>query len=177
MLGVPFKIMPPVINEKYSGGLTPEEFAKTMAEKKVEKIITQLNGKIPQWIFGADTLVSIDGTVLGKSETREEAEITLKKLSGREHDVVTACALFCGKTKLVDCRTHVTRVSFSEISPGELEWYLETGEWQGAAGSYKIQGLAGCFINGIQGSFSAVVGLPMRLVYKMFRENGYMYGG
>lgn len=177
MMGIPFKIMPPVIDESFQGGVSPEEFAVQMASKKVEKIIRQLNGKTPQWIFGADTLISLDGTVLGKSSTRENAAETLKKLSGRAHDVVTSCALYCGKTGNIDCRTVKTHVEFAKISDIEMEWYLDTGEWQGAAGSYKIQGLAGCFITSITGSFSAVVGLPMRLLYTMLKENGYEYGG
>jgi septum formation protein len=176
MLGLPFKIMPPLVNEAYNESTPPDEFARSMAIKKVEKIIEQLNGKIPQWVFGADTLISLDGKALGKSSTREEAETTLKQLSGRTHEVITACALFCGKTRQIDCRTASTTVYFAEILPAELDWYLDTGEWQGAAGSYKIQGLAGCFVTKIEGSFTAVVGLPLRLFYRMLIENGYDYG-
>jgi septum formation protein len=66
-------------------------------------------------------------------------------------------------------------VTFAPLSPDEIEWYLDTGEWQEAAGSYKIQGLASCFITDIKGSYSGVVGLPLREFYVMLRDNGYQY--
>lgn len=176
LLGLPHKILPASVDEAYIEGLSPVEFAKKMATAKVEKILSDLGGKIPQWIFGADTLIALDGKVIGKSQTREDAEINLKKLSGRTHEVITACALFCGKNRRLECRDKSTIVHFAEIDKKMLEWYLDTGEWQGAAGSYKIQGLAGCFIEKIEGSFSGVVGLPLRLFYTMLVENGYDYG-
>jgi septum formation protein len=168
--------MHPLISEENEAALPPLEHAKAMAVKKVERILLRLGGKIPQWILGADTLISLDGEALGKSATREEAAETLKKLSGRDHEVITACALFNGRTKEIDCRAASTTVSFDTLSPDLMEWYLDTGEWQGAAGSYKIQGLAGCFVTKITGSYSLVVGLPLRLLYLMLNENGYRYG-
>jgi septum formation protein len=176
MLGLPHKILPANIDETVEDGLSPEDFAKKMAVAKVEKVLYDLSGKIPQWVFGADTLIALDDIVLNKSKSREEARQSLKKLSGRSHKVITACALFCGKTKNIDCRIATTIVHFAELDSEILEWYLNTGEWQGAAGSYQIQGLAGCFINRIEGSFSGVVGLPLRLFYLMLLENGYDYG-
>ena len=175
MLGLPFKIMPPSIDESYIEGMTPDEFAKNMSVKKVEKILWQLNGKIPQWVFGADTVISLDGAVLGKSFSIDEAELMLKKLSGREHEVITACALFNGKTKKIDCRSASSTVEFALLYDKDISWYLETGEWQGSTGSYKIQGLAGCFVTKLQGSFNTIAGLPMRLFYLMLKENGYDY--
>ncbi|MDR2481912.1 MAG: Maf family protein [Spirochaetaceae bacterium] len=176
MLGIPFRIMPPRLDESYADGMPPDEFSRTMAVKKIDKILSQLNGKLPLWIFAADTIISFEGKVLGKSVTREEASETLKKLSGREHDIITSCALFSGEKNATDCRTVSTNIQFADIPPSTLEWYLDTGEWQGTAGSYKIQGIAGCFISKITGSFSSAVGLPLREFYLMLIENGYVYG-
>jgi septum formation protein len=100
----------------------------------------------------------------------------LRLLSGRDHQAVTSVALYRGADKHIDCRTVESTVSFAKLSDAEIEWYLNTGEWQGAAGSYKIQGLGACFIDGIQGSFSGIVGLPLREFYSMLRDNGYPYG-
>lgn len=176
MLGIPHKILPPHIIETYIEGMPPHEFARQTAAAKVQKILTDLNGKIPQWVFGADTIVVLNGEVFGKSTTREEAAAALMRLSGCAHEVVTACALYCGKTRAIDCRVDTTIVQFAKLDSDILDWYLDTGEWQGAAGSYKIQGLAGCFVEKIEGSFSSVVGLPLRLFYLMLCENGYDYG-
>jgi septum formation protein len=71
----------------------------------------------------------------------------------------------------------VSSVEFIELSESELDWYLDTGEWQGVAGAYRIQGLAGCFAKEIRGSFSSIVGLPLHVFYAMLRENGYSLSG
>jgi septum formation protein len=100
----------------------------------------------------------------------------LETLRGRSHEVITAMALLNGRKKSTDCRSVTSTVSFSPISDEELEWYLDTGEWLGAAGAYKIQGLASCFISRIDGSYSGIVGLPMQEFYAMLKDNGYPYG-
>jgi septum formation protein len=99
----------------------------------------------------------------------------LRKLQGRSHEVITSVALYNGRKKTTDCRSVVSTVTFAPLSPDEIEWYLNTGEWQEAAGAYKIQGLASCFITGIKGSYSGIVGLPLREFYVMLRDNGYLY--
>jgi len=110
-------------------------------------------------VLGADTAVVLDGRILGKPRDRYEALTTLAALSGREHEVLTAVAL-------VDAQRHATRVvasrvRFRALERAEIEAYWETGEPCDKAGSYGIQGLAAVFISGLQGSYSAVVGLPL----------------
>jgi septum formation protein len=177
MLGLPFSIMPPGINEDITVPLPPRKLAEELAVKKVEKIAELMKGRMPPWICGADTVISLDGVIFGKPKEREDARFMLSKLQGRDHDVVTAVALYNGRDKNIDCRSVVSCVSFAALSDNEIEWYLSTGEWQGVAGAYKIQGLASCYISGIKGSDSAIVGLPMREFYVMLIENGYPYGG
>jgi len=177
LLGLPFSIMPPPQEESYDSGLEPQEVAGEPAARKVRKILDLLGGRIPPWICGADTLVSVDDRICGKPLDREDARGMLQALQGRSHDVFTAVALFNGREKFIDCRVVHSTVTFVSLQEGEIEWYLGTGEWQGAAGAYKIQGLASCFISGIEGSYSSIVGLPMQEFYVMLRDNGYPFGG
>jgi septum formation protein len=176
LLSLPFSIMPALIDETYEENLQPRKVAESLATRKVNKILDLLNGRTPPWISGADTIISLDGTIFGKPKDREDARDMLARLEGRSHEVITAVALFNGKTRSIDCRSVVSSVSFAPLSETELEWYLNTGEWQEAAGAYKIQGLAACFISGIQGSYSSIVGLPIHEFYVMLKENGYLYG-
>jgi septum formation protein len=118
----------------------------------------------------------VDGTIFGKPKDREDAHRMLVTIQGHSHEVVTAIALFNGKNRSIDCRSVVSAVSFANLSEAEIEWYLNTGEWQGVAGGYKIQGLASCYISSINGSYSSIVGLPIHEFYVMLKENGYPYG-
>jgi septum formation protein len=176
LLGLPFSIMVPGVDETPVPDLNPREQAEHLARKKVDAIITILSGRSPPWILGADTVISLGGELFGKPLNRDDAGVMLKKLSGREHQVYTAMVLYNGQTKAVDVRSTSSMVRFSDISGPELEWYLNTGEWQGVAGAYRVQGLAGCFISRIEGSYSSIVGLPIHQFYVMLKENGYPYG-
>ncbi|GHV69951.1 Maf-like protein [Spirochaetia bacterium] len=176
LLGLPFSIMPPPVDENPGGITDPRELAEELAVRKVQKIIELLKGQSPPWICGADTLISVEGQIFGKAANRDDARVMLKALENRTHEVITAVALYNGKTRLIDCRLAVSMVTFAPLSEAEQEWYIETGEWQGVAGAYRIQGLASCFISSIQGSYSSVVGLPLHEFYVMLRENGYPYG-
>jgi septum formation protein len=175
-LGLPFSIIPPQIDEEDEGGGDSRETAENLAIRKVRKIIEYLKGKNPPWICGADTLISVDGIVFGKPADRDSAKRMIRTLQGRTHQVITAVALYSGKTNTIDCRSVISDVIFCPLSETQIEWYLDTGEWQGVAGSYRIQGLAACFISGIRGSYSSIVGLPLHEFYVMLRDNGYSYG-
>jgi septum formation protein len=175
LLGLPFSIVPSQMEEFLDPALIPEEQAAKLAEDKVHAVMETLKSQLPKWIVGADTLISIDGDILGKPKDREDARQTILRFSGRSHEVITSMALYNGKTKTISSKTVKTLVTFAEISEQELEWYLDTGEWQEVAGSYKIQGLASCFILKIDGSYSNVVGLPIHEFYVMLKENDYPY--
>ena len=180
LLGIPFNVMPAQIDETIGSdrgsAVNPRSWAEEMAVRKVDRIIGLLSGSFPGWIFGADTLISVDGEIFGKPSGREDAQVMLKKLLGRSHEGITAMALYNGKKRAVDCRSTVSEVTFAPLTQETIDWYLDTGEWQGVAGAYKIQGLAGCFVANINGSYSGIVGLPLREFYVMLQENGYEYG-
>jgi septum formation protein len=168
--------MPAKLDEIPRPGQTPGEYTQDMAVRKINAIIGQLRGQIPRWICGADTVIAVDGEIFGKPTDRNEAKKMIESLAGREHEVSTSIALFNGKKQTIDCRTVKSEVVFAPLSEKEVEWYLNTGEWQGVAGSYKIQGLGGCFVTSIKGSYSSIVGLPMHEFYRMLIDNGYQYG-
>jgi len=176
LMGLPFSIMPAGIDEDADNITDPAEAAQARAIRKVKQVITIMSDRLPRWIFGADTVVSLDGGIFGKPRDREEAGRMLAALSGKEHTVISAIALYNGIKKMIDCRSVSCTVRFARLSREEIEWYLDTGEWQEVAGAYRIQGLGGLFITSIAGPPSAVVGLPLHDFYDMLRDNGYPYG-
>jgi septum formation protein len=176
LLSLPFSIMPARIEEIFDETENPQKVSETLAVKKINKILDVLKGKTPPWICAADTVIAVNGKIFGKPKDRDDAHRMLSEIHGRTHDVVTSVALFNGKDKTMDCRSVSSTVTFARLSDAEMDWYLNTGEWQGVAGGYKIQGLSACYITAIKGSYSAIVGLPLHEFYAMLRENGYKYG-
>lgn len=110
-------------------------------------------------VLGADTVVELDGTILGKPAIRTEAEAMLARLSGREHQVHTAVAVQQGDR--LELRLSSSRVRFAELDAATITRYLETGEYLGKAGAYAIQGRAGAFVEHVDGSYSGIMGLPL----------------
>ena len=94
-------------------------------------------------------------------------------LQGQTHTVVTAIVLYNGREKKTTSRICETKVTFAPMTKEEIEWYVETGEWHGAAGGYRIQSLASCFIKKIEGSYFGAVGLPIFELYDILKEQGY----
>jgi len=176
LLGLPFTCVPSPADEIYDPHAEPCSVVRELAIRKVKNVAEILKDKSPRWICGADTLVTLDGNIHGKPIDRGDAGRMLRSLAGRTHEVITAVALYTGRTKSIDCRSVASTVTFEPMKPGEIEWYLDTEEWRDAAGAYKIQGLASCFISSIQGSYSSIVGLPLREFYGILRDNGYPYG-
>jgi len=176
MFGLPFSIFPTDIDESQTKQANPLKLTCELAKRKVEKVIEVMKTRLPKWICGADTVIALEGKILGKPASREEAASMLKELSGLQHKVVTSVALYNGYEKKIDCRSASCTVFFAQLTDREIEWYLNTNEWQGVAGAYRIQGLAGFFITQIKGAPSTVTGLPLREFYVMLKDNGYPYG-
>jgi len=174
LLGLPFTCVPAEIDETPSPGLSPRQVAEDLARRKTRTLVEKQPAA--PWVFGADTIVVLDGEIIGKPEDRNAAENMLKRLAGRRHEVITAMALYSGRQKSIDCRSVSCEVAFAPLSDAEIAWYLDTGEWEGVAGSYRLQGLGACFITAINGSPSAVAGLSLHDFYVMLRDNGYRFG-
>jgi nucleoside triphosphate pyrophosphatase len=153
----PVKIDPADTDETPHRDESPRAYAERMARAKLAVVAP----RHPQaLVLAADSVVAVGRRILPKAETKEEALSCLKLLSGRRHKVVggLALALPGGKvrTRLVE-----TVVRFKRLEPGEIEAYVASGEWQGKAGGYAIQGRAAEFVAFISGSYSNVVGLPL----------------
>lgn len=174
LLNIPFKVIIPNIDETISSAIEPEEIPEFLAREKVTAVIHSLP---PQqeilWILGADTIILKEGKIFGKPDSRAQAEAFLREFSGKTHQVITSVVLYNGRKKTFVSKNAVTKVTFSELSDKKINWYLDTEEWHGAAGGYRIQSLASCFIKSIEGTQSCVTGLPIFELYDMFKEQGY----
>jgi septum formation protein len=168
MLGVPFTVRVSLEGEIYPPGLSPRETAEAIAAQKVRSVAGLTDGR---WIFGADTIVTIDGLIFGKPKDRNDARRMIALLQGQTHEVITAIVLSCDSG--FACRSVVSSVEFAPMTDAEIDWYISSGEWEGAAGAYKVQGVAGCFVSNIKGSYSNIVGLPLHETYALFKESGY----
>jgi len=144
----------------------PEKRAKVLAELKAVDVQSRFPRKK---IIGADTVVSCEGRRLGKPADREEAVEMLEMLSGRTHEVITALALI----SLPDSRqieAERTRVVFRKLKSSEIESYINTGECYDKAGGYGIQGYGAALVEGIEGDFYNVVGMPVNLLMEMLKR-------
>jgi septum formation protein len=140
-------------------------YVKRLARTKAETIAEEFPNRL---VVGADTVVVIDGEILGQPRDDDDARRMLRLLSGKWHDVLTGVALMKAGQVVVEHET--TRVRFSEMSAEEINWYVGTGEPRGKAGAYGIQGPAALLIKEIQGDYFNVVGLPVRLVFELSRR-------
>lgn len=175
-LNIPFQVKLSPDEEKIPEDLEKQNVPEYLAINKVKSVEKAYfaDREIP-WIFGADTMVYLDGELLGKPADSDEAVNYLKRIQGRTHQVITGMALFNGKLMYVTSRSVTTEVTFAPMTDKEIEWYVDSGEWHGAAGGYRIQGLASCFIKNINGTESNVVGLPIFDLYDMLKEQGYSF--
>ena len=174
LLRIPYQVIMPNIDETVSPALQSEDVPEIFAREKVATVVRSLSAdrEIP-WVLAADTVIIFNNKNYGKPSDQEEAAAFLRELSGKTHTVKTVIALYNGRTKTTVVRESVTEVTFKEMSEREIEWYVETGEWHGAAGAYRIQSLASCFIEKIKGTTSGVEGLPISELYDILASQGY----
>ena len=183
--GIPFEIRPAHIDEAARPGEDPRTYASRVAVDKASAVAGSSPGRP---VLAADTVVVIDGLILGKPADADDAKRMLRLLSGRTHEVMTAVVLLAndpggdvleGPRKsppgsLSYTAVEVTAVEFVLLSRPEIDWYVATGEPADKAGAYAIQGLASRFVTRIEGSYSNVVGLPVSLVYAMCARAGIL---
>ncbi|WP_044872103.1 Maf family protein [Pseudomonas sp. LFM046] len=158
-IGVPHVTLIASIDESILSGEGASAYVERLAREKALAGLASLAEPGDACVLGADTAVVLEGRILGKPADREDALATLALLSGREHEVLTAVAL----ADRDRCESQVvsSRVRFRPISRAELESYWASGEPADKAGSYAIQGLGAVFVSRVEGSYSAVVGLPL----------------
>ncbi len=160
-MGVSFTVEPADIDESKEPVSPIESYAARLAEKKAMKVAKKHKEAS---VIGCDTIVTIDGEVLGKPKDREDAFSTLKKLSGREHKVITGVCL-CRSDVMVTFSVE-TKVSFYKLTDDRINSYLDEDEWKDKAGGYAIQGKGADLVSKIEGDIYNVVGLPKRRLKK-----------
>lgn len=174
-IGVPARTLPVDIDESPLAAERPADYVARLAREKARQgykaaqQTLQAEGQ-PLLVIGSDTTVVLDGAILGKPSDRPQAIATLQRLSGQTHEVMTAVAL-AGPDGIREGLS-ITRVTFRPLSEKEIEAYCDTGEPMDKAGSYGIQGLGGVFVSRLEGSYSAVVGLPLELTAGLLAEAG-----
>ena len=171
-IGCEFRVVVSDVEEAAGQSMTPEKLVLHNACLKASAVARNLVG---QSVLGADTVVSLDGRIYGKPKDAEEAKEMLCRLSGREHQVSTGVALV--RDGAVWQAVETTSVRFLPLSTVQMEAYIATGEPMDKAGAYAIQGRAAVFIQGIAGSYSNVVGLPLSCVAQLAGKAGInLYG-
>jgi len=180
--GISFAVQPADVDETPLAGEGARDCAERLAREKALKVS---QARPEDVVLGADTIVVVDGTILGKPANGEDAARMLRMLSGREHRVITGVCLVRPKfrgpgsgvrdleslSEEVTVGSETTVVTMSAISGQEIVDYVATGEPMDKAGAYAIQGIASRWIPRIEGDYSNVVGLPVALVYRMLRES------
>ena len=171
----PDRLLPANVDEVPLAKETPRALAKRLARTKAE-VSRRTADREPEtrdaYVLAADTVVAVGRRILPKPELTDEAANCLRLLSGRAHRVYTSICLITPKgrvrQKLVE-----TRVRFKRLSREEIETYIASGEWQGKAGGYAVQGRAGAFVTKLVGSYSNVVGLPLYETMTLLMGEGY----
>jgi septum formation protein len=161
--GIPFVVRPADVGEEQVPGEDAASHVRRLARLKAEAV----RGGPGDLVLGADTVVVVDDEILGKPVNAAQATEMLRRLSGREHRVVTGICLIAPSGTVVDAQT--TQVRFVPLSEQEIAGYVASGEPMDKAGAYAIQGLASKFIDRVEGCYFNVVGLPVALVYKHWK--------
>lgn len=165
--GFSFDIIPSDADENIAGDLSDEETVKELAKRKTRYILSRYPGSI---VFGCDTVVAVDGKILGKPENDEAAFNMLKMLSGRTHRVLTGVCIISEEKEICFCDT--TQVTFYQLSDETVRSYIATGECSDKAGAYGIQGYGSVLIKEIKGDYFSVMGLPVAKAARALGEFG-----
>ena len=168
-VGWEFEAIAANIDETRMASEDAVSYVKRLAQTKAETVAQLISDEA--LVLGADTVVVIDGEILGQPGDDSNARRMLKLLSGKWHEVVTGVALLrAGQTPQLSIDHETTRVRFCEMTADEIDWYVSTGEPSDKAGAYAIQGRGAVFIQEIQGDYFNIVGLPIRLLYELMSD-------
>lgn len=166
---VPDEIVPADIDETPQRREEPGPLAKRLSLGKAEAIAP---AHAEAWVLAADTVVGIGRRILGKPETADDARQFLSMLSGRRHRVYGGVSVIAPGGR-VSRKLVATTVSFKRLEAAEIDFYIDSGEWQGKAGAYAIQGHAGAFVRSLNGSYFNVVGLPLYETLSLLRGSSF----
>ncbi|MGJ0635629.1 Maf family protein [Xenorhabdus bovienii] len=163
MLDFNFEILTPQVEEKWQEGESPQQYVSRLAREKAQAGVAIAPNDFP--VLGADTIVVLNHRILEKPRNPQHAAEILSALSGQSHQVMTAVAL--SNSQHILSEIVITDVIFRQLSQQEIQEYIATGEPMDKAGAYGIQGKGGCFVRKINGSYHAVVGLPLVETYEL----------
>ncbi len=173
-IGIQFNTVVADIDETAQPGESAQALALRLSREKALKAQAMLaKPRSEHWILAADTLISVDDQILGKPQSQAECQSMLRQLSGRSHDVISAIALSQpdgGELSQALCRSEVR---FRSLTDSEIADYCASSEPMDKAGSYAIQGRAAMFIENLNGSYSAVMGLPLFETAQLLQQSGY----
>jgi len=168
-MGLDFDVIPSKVEEGFAPGESPCEHVIRLAEAKA----LDVGNQFPEnWVIGADTIVYVDGIILGKPKSREGALEMLQLISGKEHRVLTGISVRHSKKGKGEREAVETAVKVKALTSVEMEWYVQTGEPFDKAGGYAIQGVGSFMIESINGSYTNVVGLPLCELIQMLNRLG-----
>ncbi len=167
LMGLNYEAVVSEVEETVPENAEPGALVERLALEKAQAVFEQHSDAC---VIGADTIVYIDGEILGKPLDDADAANILKRLQGRSHTVYTGVAVLApGRT---DVRHDEARVTFAPMTDAEIAWYIVTGEPRDKAGAYGIQGPGGMFVERVEGNYFTVIGMPLPLLYRMLREAG-----
>ena len=169
LLGITFEVIAPTVEEIPSPARTPGEQATQFALEKACSIAEQYPNDL---VLGGDTVIDIDGVLLGKPQDIHEADTMLRQLRGRGHAVHTGIALLHRASRTTVTHLETARVWLTPFTDDALRRYLDTNESEGKAGAYSIQGEGARLIEKIEGDYPTIVGLPLRRIAALLAEHG-----
>jgi len=167
-IGLPFRVIKSNVSETNTGA-DPERLCRVLAEKKALRVYPETEAS---WILGADTVVAIEDSILGKPEDDGDAMRMLDFLSGKEHRVITGFCVLNPTGAIAHTEAVTTFVRVKKLARKEIKAYVATGEPHGKAGSYAIQGIGAFMVEAIAGSYTNVVGLPLCALIKCLFSTG-----
>ena len=166
-LGMPFDVLDLDVPEHRDPAEPPEDYVRRVAREKSGAGLLQVMAVRDAVVLGADTEVVLGDEVFGKPRHAADAAVMLHRLSARTHQVISAVSLVSASREVQAVST--SEVTFASLSNEDIDQYLASGEWEGKAGAYAIQGLAATFISHLSGSYSGVMGLPLYETAKLLR--------
>lgn len=170
-LGVRFDVRPADVDESPRPGEAPAALAERLARDKALAVVPAGG---PSLVVAADTIVVLDGALLGKPRDRQEAARFVGRLAGRTHEVLTGLAVRALPENQMTSEVVRSRVTFAPMRPEEIDWYAQSGEGLDKAGAYALQGIGSVFVEAVEGSYTNVIGLPMERLYPSLLRFGIL---
>ncbi|HZG16694.1 MAG TPA: Maf family protein [Candidatus Bathyarchaeia archaeon] len=168
-LGIPFTVLSSDVDESTSPELSPQQIVESLAQRKAREVAKNVNDGL---VIGADTIVVLDGNVLGKPRDEADAFQMLQSLQGREHIVYSGVSIVDVKAGREEVAHRSTKVRIRSLTEQEIKAYIATKEPMDKAGSYAIQGIGATIVDSIEGDYFTVVGLPLNLMADMLSRFG-----